>query len=550
MLDHLDQIDWSGLSHAYGEASDVPDLLRDLASPDDALRQKALYALYGNIWHQGTVYEATGQAVPFLIELLTIPSVTNKSGILHLLQCIAGGSSYRNVYMELRSYRSERQTKEFQARRTRELDWVHDAHRAVVEGTPIYLILLSDAKAEVRTMAAYVLASCPERHAEIEPMLRLCSTDEKDPVAKVSLLLAWAHLGRLSNPASVLREMTIIHQNVAEVPPMRFVAALGAILLGGETVLDESLRVLRETVASCGNAISKLPWELGETTVSAASAMLALFVQERVGWLLEMLEQQDPENRIAAIEELEELCRERRSVPQAVVVPLVRMMADSDPRVRKRAARVLPILGKERQTAIPFLMALQNHHDGAVSRLAEETLTKVRAERNEYTLEKWLRPPKKERTVEECIVVLEGNGRSSDCAEAATTLEFLGRSAQEAVPALRHCLDHDSHWVRVRAARALWKITGNPSELLPILQEEIQCRPAGLLVLDCLGNMGSAAKTDLPTLQHIVDSELRLVEIGSLTDWIDEDEAFREAARHAIERIEFAVEWENSWGFE
>ncbi len=160
MLDRLDQIDWSALSHAYGEASDVPELLRDLTSPDDSVRGNALYAFHGNIWHQGTVYEATGYAVPFLIELLTIPSIVEKSAILRLLHSIAGGSSYLDVHQRLDSFRSERDTEEFQTERAQELEWVDAAHRAVVDGASVYQTLLSDAEAEVRTMAAYVLAAC------------------------------------------------------------------------------------------------------------------------------------------------------------------------------------------------------------------------------------------------------------------------------------------------------------------------------------------------------------------------------------------------------
>ncbi len=41
MLETLDAIPWSTLHHAYGEASDVPGLMRDLASPkkeDKALK--------------------------------------------------------------------------------------------------------------------------------------------------------------------------------------------------------------------------------------------------------------------------------------------------------------------------------------------------------------------------------------------------------------------------------------------------------------------------------------------------------------------------------
>ena len=59
MLEGLDKIDWSKLTHAYGAASDVPDLLRRLASGDGEERKAAIFAFHANIWHQGTVYEAT-----------------------------------------------------------------------------------------------------------------------------------------------------------------------------------------------------------------------------------------------------------------------------------------------------------------------------------------------------------------------------------------------------------------------------------------------------------------------------------------------------------
>ena len=91
MLEDLDLVDWAHLTHAHGEASDVPDLIRALASSDAEERRNAMHALYGNIWHQWTVYEATAFAVPYLIELLDAPGVEGKDGILHLLATIAKG---------------------------------------------------------------------------------------------------------------------------------------------------------------------------------------------------------------------------------------------------------------------------------------------------------------------------------------------------------------------------------------------------------------------------------------------------------------------------
>jgi hypothetical protein len=52
MLEGLDQLDWAARRHAYGPATDVPEWLRSLRSPDPEVRQWA-YEDW-NIVHQGT----------------------------------------------------------------------------------------------------------------------------------------------------------------------------------------------------------------------------------------------------------------------------------------------------------------------------------------------------------------------------------------------------------------------------------------------------------------------------------------------------------------
>jgi len=98
MFEGLDEIEWDKLTHAYGPASDVPGLLKDLASTEKSVRDNAIHAFFGNIWHQHTVYEATAYAVPFLIEILSGLSVEDKLRILALLAEIAVGQSYLAVH--------------------------------------------------------------------------------------------------------------------------------------------------------------------------------------------------------------------------------------------------------------------------------------------------------------------------------------------------------------------------------------------------------------------------------------------------------------------
>jgi hypothetical protein len=69
VLDGLAEIPWLDLAHAYGSAEDVPGLLRAIASGDAEAASNAVHELFGNIWHQGTVYAATEYAVPFLARM-------------------------------------------------------------------------------------------------------------------------------------------------------------------------------------------------------------------------------------------------------------------------------------------------------------------------------------------------------------------------------------------------------------------------------------------------------------------------------------------------
>lgn len=66
----FDDIDWSSLSHAYGDASDVPHRLRALVGDNWEERDDAYFRLISSIWHQGDIYEATPQIVPFLLDLM------------------------------------------------------------------------------------------------------------------------------------------------------------------------------------------------------------------------------------------------------------------------------------------------------------------------------------------------------------------------------------------------------------------------------------------------------------------------------------------------
>jgi HEAT repeats len=83
-LDGLDRVDWASLQHAYGSATDVPGMLRELASEGEA--SHAFDQLFGSLNHQGSVYSATSAAIPFLIQIL---EDGRRSELVHFLGSVA-----------------------------------------------------------------------------------------------------------------------------------------------------------------------------------------------------------------------------------------------------------------------------------------------------------------------------------------------------------------------------------------------------------------------------------------------------------------------------
>ncbi|RZT79083.1 hypothetical protein EV382_2279 [Micromonospora violae] len=194
MLDGLNDIDWARLGHAYGAADDVPGQLRALRSPDPATRDEALGDLYTNVFHQGSRFEASAYAVPFLLELLGDPATPDPAAVLGLLSALAigydegvlpegfpvaehrrsaeggrellaakpapwsGDDESEKEYVEYAYVESLSAADQGRLWAYTELS-VYDAVRA---GVPVFRTLLTHSDPGVRTGAAYTLAWFPE----------------------------------------------------------------------------------------------------------------------------------------------------------------------------------------------------------------------------------------------------------------------------------------------------------------------------------------------------------------------------------------------------
>ena len=68
----LDDPRWSNLSHAYGNAADIPELLRQLGrstGPKTGYQSEPWFTLWSSLCHQGDVYDASYAALPHIVEI-------------------------------------------------------------------------------------------------------------------------------------------------------------------------------------------------------------------------------------------------------------------------------------------------------------------------------------------------------------------------------------------------------------------------------------------------------------------------------------------------
>lgn len=238
-LHRLFDIHWSELEHAYGDASDVPSQIVALASDDAKTRQDALWELYGNIYHQGSRYEATPYAVPFLYELIADPFTESRHEIILLLTHLAlGFPEYflpGGISAQVVQNVSESLNESVEAQ----------CYHAVSEGVPTLLELLNDEDANVRAASTYALAWFPSHAPLSTPAIRNLLTTETEIANTATAVLA---LGLLARSSGIESDDSEIRGLLSHDSLMLRTAA--AIALFREPIEKHVLDILIEAVGS------------------------------------------------------------------------------------------------------------------------------------------------------------------------------------------------------------------------------------------------------------------------------------------------------------
>ncbi|MFJ8577088.1 HEAT repeat domain-containing protein [Micromonospora sp. NPDC093277] len=278
----LDEIDWTRLTHAYGTAGDVPELLRGLGSDDEDEVEEALDDIISSIFHQGDVYPATVPAVPFLVELAS----TAQHHRAWILATVGRLADPHHAWGE-------------------EAEEVCEAVRAQADRFPP---LLDDPDPEIRAIAAYTVAQCGDRLPVAVLRGRWAIEDEATVRASLALALGLRDpAGAADLLADVLRE---------EEPPVRVAAAV-AIKRAGLPWPANAAEALAGAIGR--EAELDHVWQRrGEALDELVGEADEAFVVDLLGRLLAA----GPEAGRAAAYAIGERCRQLRSAP-AVLIPLL-----------------------------------------------------------------------------------------------------------------------------------------------------------------------------------------------------------------------------------
>ncbi len=256
MLELLDTIDWSQTSSCYGSAEKIPSAIRGLISDKTKTRHEALSTLHMELEHQGSVYQASAYAVPFLLELVAAPQTPEKGELVELLAYLGSGGAHLGKHFESLERRLARQRIALRERKEslalQELTrddrrWSERTHQAVREGLPLLLPLLTDIDAAMRMKVTFLLTFFPEDRSWLLPPIITQLTGEADEHVLCCLLL---YLGHLLSPTPDASRLLMQYLLEGETKFLRFSAALALCALLKEEAPKEVIHFLLHALVS------------------------------------------------------------------------------------------------------------------------------------------------------------------------------------------------------------------------------------------------------------------------------------------------------------
>ncbi|MFI9818237.1 HEAT repeat domain-containing protein [Saccharothrix variisporea] len=318
----MDQVAWGRYEHNYGDASDVPDLLRRCASPDADVAADALADLSNKLYHQGGwVCSAATAALPFLVDLAEDPAVHHRAEVVEWIGHLA------------------REAHVVEARFV-DRGWAP----ALDEVRPRLVALLDDPDPSVRRETSALLAD-GVRHADaVRALLRRWRV-EQDRTTRYDLAVA---LGLVASRDEWARAEVVALLDGDDLQ-LRLAAVHGLAESDPSVAVrhvDSLVRAVRHPDAV---AWQESAW-LGGSPMVLVRATGGLLVDDptaATAFALGTSRDDHVDQRVATLEHAQRLLARWRSPAAAVLPMLAERVDDEAPEARYRALALLACLGTE-----------------------------------------------------------------------------------------------------------------------------------------------------------------------------------------------------------
>ncbi|MEU6357340.1 HEAT repeat domain-containing protein [Streptomyces sp. NPDC047072] len=526
MFTGIDEVDWASLRHAYGSAEDVPALLRGLASPDPAERERALDGMYGAVHHQGDVYDSTLACVPFLLALAASGEVADRDGVVELLVSIGT---------------------ECEGREAREASPDHDllyarAGDAVRAGAEVFVGLAGDADPSVRRAASAALVRFLDQPARVLGVLReRCALERDDRVLLALTEALGLFVRRCPEHAAEALALLTARSSPSHDPETRLAALAQLALCAPDRVpadlVPVAVGLLRERSArrpvphdgfGCPGS-DTLVGRLGRLRPSdeEGSQLLRTLhtalddrIEERSALLQGQLTSPDATDRCNAVWMSAGLFREWRGDHARPIALIGSQLGAEEGRLRDAAVAVLEDL---------FALAAPATDDLAALVTSRPDLWVRQWKRSAPTLGGPLKALARcgdSRAVPVLAQVLDGPVVPDDLGYA---VGHLGPAASPLAPALRDRLSRvplDSPGVFETAVPLLSALTAlGDAEAVPVVVRLLGGMPDGLRLRDAVreaacrlldGVGGGAGGEAIPVLRDLLETECAAVAAGAL----------------------------------
>ena len=216
--DKLSNIAWGQLSHAHGNAADVPHMLCELAGNNRKQARRALCQLYETIFHQGTIYSATAPAVPFIWTIVDSPGAINRADLLSLLFTLTCGDEL--------GWRVIAQSAAKGPQEEPHMPLLLATRQAVLQGLLARPHLLHSDDRATRIGAIRVASTFAEAAESLVPLVAALLDTEDDIRVRIAIVLALGELGQEAEVASPTLEASLQPLLNDATPSLRTAAAI------------------------------------------------------------------------------------------------------------------------------------------------------------------------------------------------------------------------------------------------------------------------------------------------------------------------------------